>query len=113
MDDVGCRAFCARDSRRRMTDTLTRADVERLLADPSPAARADMAAKVAQEFERGGLTQEERRIAEEIVRVMARDAALRVRQALAEHLKESKSLPADVARLLARDVPAGAAPPSP
>jgi len=93
-----------------MTDTLTRADVERLLADPSPAARADMAVKVAHEFERGGLTPEERRIAEEIVRVMARDAALRVRQALAEHLKESKSLPADVARLLAGDVDAVAVP---
>src|SRR5436190_1690222 len=81
MDDVGCRAFCARDSGRRMTDTLTRADVERLLADPSPATRADLAAKVAQEFERGGLTPEERRIAEETVRVMARDAAPRARQA--------------------------------
>src|SRR5438477_4056050 len=110
MDDVGCRAFRAHNSRRRMTDTLTRADVERLLADPSPATRADLAAKVAQEFERGGLTQEERRIAEQIVRVMARDAALRVRQALAEHLKESKSLPADVARLLASDVDAVAVP---
>src|SRR5437667_192901 len=110
MDDVGCRAVCARDSGRRMTGTRTRADVDRLLADPSPATRADLAAKVGQEFERGGLTQEERWIAEEIVRVMARDAALRVRQALAEHLKESKSLPSDVARLLASDVEAVAVP---
>ena len=67
-----------------MTDTLTQADVARLLADPSPETRADMAAKVAREFERGELTPDERRIAEEIVRAMARDAALRVRQALAE-----------------------------
>ncbi|HXP75695.1 MAG TPA: DUF2336 domain-containing protein [Stellaceae bacterium] len=93
-----------------MTDTLTQTDVERLLADPSPEARADMAAKVAHEFEREGLTPEERRIAEEIVRIMARDAVLRVRQALAEHLKESNSLPADVARILARDVEAVAVP---
>lgn len=93
-----------------MTDTLTQADVERLLTDPSPETRADMAAKVAHEFEREGLTPEERRIAEEIVRIMARDAVLRVRQALAEHLKESNSLPADVARLLARDVEAVAVP---
>src|SRR5438045_189583 len=47
MDDVGCRAFRAHNSRRRMTDTLTRADVERLLADPSPATRADDAAAIA------------------------------------------------------------------
>jgi uncharacterized protein (DUF2336 family) len=87
-----------------MADNLTQADVENLLADPSPETRADMAAKVALEFGRGGLTDEERRIAEEIVRAMAQDAALRVRQALAEHLKESSSLPPDVARLLASDV---------
>lgn len=87
-----------------MADNLTQSDVQRLLADPSPETRADMAAKVAREFRRGTLTGEERRIAEEIVRVMAHDAALRVRQALAEHLKESNSLPPDVARLLATDV---------
>ncbi|HLJ38157.1 MAG TPA: DUF2336 domain-containing protein [Steroidobacteraceae bacterium] len=93
-----------------MADNLTQVDVERLLADPSPETRADMAAKVAHEFRRGRLTGEERRIAEEIVRVMAHDAALRVRQALAEHLKESNSLPPDVARLLAMDVEAVAVP---
>ena len=89
-----------------MTDSLTRADVERLLADPSPETRVDMASKIAREFERPGLTAEERRIAEEIVRVMARDAAQRVRQALAECLKESRHLPEDVALRLARDVEA-------
>ena len=89
-----------------MTESLTRADVEHLLADPTPETRADMASKVARELERPGLTAEERRIAEEIVRVMARDAAQRVRQALAECLKESRHLPEDVALRLARDVEA-------
>jgi uncharacterized protein (DUF2336 family) len=93
-----------------MSDILNQADVEKLLADPSPDTRADMASKVAREFRRGSLTEDERRIAEEIVRAMARDAAIRVRQALAEHLKESKSLPADVARLLAADADAVALP---
>ena len=95
---------------RTMVEKLTHADVMKLLSDPSPDTRADMAAKVAREFRRGSLTGEERRIAEGIVRAMARDAVLRVRQALAEHLKESNSLPADVARLLANDVEAVAVP---
>src|SRR5580700_9267975 len=103
MDDADA-SLCARGGRRRMTDTLTQADVERLLADPSPETRAGMAVKLAQEFERGELTPGERQIAEQIVRAMARDATLRVRQALAEHLKESNSLPVDVAKLLAGDV---------
>ena len=104
MGDADARLSPRAGGRRTMADNLTKSDVARLLADPSPEARADMAAKVALEFRRGRLTGEERRIAEEIVRIMAQDAALRVRQALAEHLKESNSLPPDVARLLAADV---------
>ncbi|HYC13732.1 MAG TPA: DUF2336 domain-containing protein, partial [Stellaceae bacterium] len=80
--------------------------VERLLADPSAETRADLASKVAHELERPGLTAEERRIAQEIVRVMARDAAQRVREALAECLKESPDLPEEAAIRLARDVEA-------
>ncbi|HTS94353.1 MAG TPA: DUF2336 domain-containing protein [Stellaceae bacterium] len=93
-----------------MTDSLSLADVQHLLADPSADTRAEMAAKVAHELERPGLNAEERRIAQEIVRVMARDAAQRVRQALAECLKESRHLPEEVAIRLARDVEAVSVP---
>ena len=72
-----------------MTEHLTQRDVERLLADPSPQTRAEMAAKVAASLESVSLTEGERKLAEGIVRVMARDAAERVRQALAENLKSS------------------------
>ncbi len=109
MEDADARLLRA-DGRWTMTDTLTRSDVDRLLADPSPGNRADMAAKVAREFRRGNLTGEERLIAEAIVRAMAQDAVVRVRKALAEHLKESNSLPPDVAKLLAADVEAVAIP---
>ena len=50
------------------------------------------------------MSAEERSIAEDIVRVLTRDAAIRVRQALAEQLKESRSVPHDVAVALANDV---------
>src|ERR687898_713181 len=85
-----------------MTEHLTQRDVERLLADPSPETRAEMAAKVAASLESVRLTDGERKLAEGIVRVMARDAAERVRQALAENLKSSQSLPRDVSPTLAR-----------
>ena len=93
-----------------MTRTLTQLDVERLLADPSADTRAEMAAKVAAQLNRGTLSEDEQRIAEAIVRAMARDAVQRVREALAEHLKDSKRLPRDVATALARDVEAVALP---
>jgi uncharacterized protein (DUF2336 family) len=89
-----------------MTNSLSKSDVERLLTDPSSDTRAVIAAKVAQQVGGAALSPEERAIAEDIVRALTRDAALRVRQALAEQLKESRSVPHDVAVALAHDVDA-------
>jgi uncharacterized protein (DUF2336 family) len=93
-----------------MTDHLSKRDVERLLQDPSPETRAELAQKLATELDAPRLSDGERALAEGILRLMARDAALRVRQALAEGLKSSASLPRDVALTLARDVEAVALP---
>ncbi|MGH6881368.1 DUF2336 domain-containing protein [Hypericibacter sp.] len=87
-----------------MTTTLSQADVARLLTDPSQEARADTAAKLAEQVDAEGLTDAERQLAIDIVRVMAQDAAIRVREALSRNLKHSKHLPHDVAEALARDV---------
>ncbi len=88
----------------RAMSSLSKADVDRLLRDPSIDTRAVVATKVAQQVGRGALSDEERSIAEDIVRVLTRDAAIRVRQALADQLKESRSVPHDVAVALANDV---------
>ncbi|MBP2313800.1 DUF2336 domain-containing protein [Azospirillum soli] len=93
-----------------MTEHLTKDDVSRLLSDPSPNSRSDLAVKVAKQFDGAALSDSERKLAEDIIRVMARDAVLRVRQSLAENLKASPSLPRDVALMLARDVEAVAIP---
>jgi len=93
-----------------MTKTLSTADVKKLLADPSVETRADVAAKLAQQVDGSALTREERAIAEDIIRALSRDAALRVRQALSDHLKESRNLPHDVAMALAHDVDSVALP---
>src|SRR5215472_14071254 len=88
---------------RAMTSSLSKSDVVRLLTDSSPETRADVAAKVAREVDGSALTAEERTIAEEILRALCKDAATRVRQALAKELKESARLPRDVALALAQD----------
>lgn len=93
-----------------MSDHLSRDDVAKLLAEPSAANRADLAAKVARQFDASSLTDAERRLAEEIIRVMAHDAVVRVRQSLAENLKSNPALPRDVALTLASDVEAVALP---
>lgn len=82
---------------------LTQRDVEELLANPSGLARVATADKVAAVFESDRLTPSERAIGEEIFRIMMRDAEVRVRAALSQHLRNSPNLPRDLAIQLARD----------
>lgn len=84
--------------------SLTQADVERLLADPSADSRTIAAEKVAGNYGAKGFSASEKKIAEEIFRVMAKDTEVRVRTALAQHLKTATDLPRDVAGTLANDV---------
>lgn len=89
---------------------LTAEDVTRLLSDPSETARANTVTKIAEDLEKHTLTAEERKLAEEILRVLANDAALAVRAAIVESMKSSRQLPPDVAERLAVDVEALALP---
>ena len=86
------------------TRFLSVADVAHLLEDPSPQARAATVGKVAQQFTRGDLSARERKITEDIFRILLRDVEVKVRLALSDHLKDAKTLPRDVAMSLARDV---------
>jgi uncharacterized protein (DUF2336 family) len=83
---------------------LTQADVARLLANPAAESRLALADKVAGALDSEALSERERRLAEEIVRVMARDVEVRVRAALADAIKTVPGLPRDVALQMAADV---------
>ncbi len=83
---------------------LTRADVAKLMANPSGEMRAETTAKIAAQFSAEVLSPAERQIAEDIFRKLVKDVELRVREALAAHLKNSPDLAHDVAVALARDV---------
>lgn len=79
-------------------------DVSKLLQDPNGDNRSVAAKKVASAFSAENLTENEREIAEDIFRVMLNDAAVRVREALSDSLKDNPSVPHDVAVGLAKDV---------
>lgn len=85
-------------------------DVSRLSQDPSPAARVGTAAKLAQQFKTSSFSPAEMKLAEQIFMVMARDAEVRVREALAANLKHNPHLPHEVAVALAKDVDSVALP---
>jgi uncharacterized protein (DUF2336 family) len=91
-----------------VNEKLREEDVARLLADPSGESRAAVAEKIASQHK--ALSDSERRLAEDIFRVMVKDAEVRVRQALSRQLKENSLVPHDVALALARDVEAVALP---
>lgn len=82
---------------------LSEADVNRLTLDKSAQNRSYVAEKLGLQLDTG-LTDEERNIAEDILRSLAHDVAITVRKALSESLKNSPNLPKDVAQTLARDV---------
>jgi uncharacterized protein (DUF2336 family) len=89
---------------------LTYADVQRLMAAPTPDQKHGVAVKVVGAYRGDALKGEERAIAEEIFRLLARDVEVSVRQALAEEVRALSTLPHDVALILARDVDSVASP---
>lgn len=84
--------------------SLSPADVERLLTDRSPLARAETIEKIAGGLVKRVFTETERREAEEIFRLLVNDAEVIVRQTLAENLKFLPDLPHDIAKKLASDI---------
>ena len=84
---------------------LTDIDIRTLLKGATADERAVAAHKLCRVIDKSdALTDEERAQAQEILRVMAADAAELVRRALAVTLKSSDILPRDIAIKLARDV---------
>lgn len=89
---------------------LTASDVERLLKDDSPDSRTSVLEKVARNYNADGFGERERDIAEHIFRLLMKDTALRVRETLAERIKENPDIPPDIVMHMANDVDSVALP---
>ena len=89
---------------------LTQDDIRRLADAADEEGRALAARKVCARFAAPDLSDQERALGAEIVRILAADAAEMVRRALSVTLQRSPYLPADVARRLAADVDSIAVP---
>jgi len=83
---------------------LTQDDIRTLVRGATADERALVAHKLCRRIESAPLDEVERALAQEILRVMAADAAELVRRALAVTLRSSPLVPRDVAMKLARDV---------
>lgn len=87
-----------------MRANLTDSDIRTLIKGPTEEARAHAAHKICRCIEDAALSPEERTHAESILAIMAQDAAVLVRRALAVALKNSPKLPHEIAVKLAHDV---------
>jgi uncharacterized protein (DUF2336 family) len=83
---------------------LTDNDIRSLIKGPTETDRAQAAHKICRCIDEAELSAEERTHAESIMAIMAQDAAVLVRRALAVALKSSPRLPREIANKLARDV---------
>ena len=87
-----------------MRANLTDSDIRTLIKGPTVEDRAQAAHKICRCIDEAQLSPEERAHAQGIMQVMAADAAILVRRALAVALKNSPKLPREIANQLARDV---------
>src|ERR1700748_1610567 len=84
------------------TQGLTEDDIKVLLSNVNPPEAA--MGRLSQHFAEQTLTSAERLAVEDVMRAMLQGAAVKVRQVLADTLKDSDLLPHDIAMDLASDV---------
>lgn len=83
---------------------LTPNDVERLLTDPSEDSRIGVLDKVAVHYNRAAFGEREHEIAEQIFRLLMKDAVIRVRETLTKSIKDNATIPRDIVLHMAHDV---------
>lgn len=85
------------------TMILTANDVERLLKDDSAEARLDVLHKISINYNDKKFVESEREVAEQIFRILMKDAHLKVRENLALRIRENPEMPRDIVIHLAND----------
>lgn len=83
---------------------LTSDEVRQLIEDKSPDSRAEISGRIASAYSNISLSENERKIAEQIFRLLVRDAEVKVRGSLAQNLKESAVIPRDIVMSMVSDV---------
>ncbi|MGE6697434.1 DUF2336 domain-containing protein [Hyphomonas sp. NPDC076900] len=89
---------------------LTQQDIHRLMKGESPEQRASVAHRLCRRIGLDVLSDAEKQYAQEIIKILAADAADLVRRTLAVTLRSSPILPREIALKLARDIEAVAIP---
>lgn len=79
-------------------------EVRQLLEDKTPDSRAEISGRIAAAYSNISIGEKERKLAEQIFRLLVRDAEVKVRSSLAQNLKESTLIPRDIVMSMVSDV---------
>ncbi len=83
---------------------ITREDIDMLIKEPSVSMRMGIADKIGNGYNSGLFTEGENKLANEIFRLLLKDTQVKIRQLIANHLKQSMQVPHDIVFALANDV---------
>jgi uncharacterized protein (DUF2336 family) len=89
---------------------LTRLDVDRLLADASPASRISVLERVSNYYNNDSFKPRERDVAEQIFRLLMKDAVVAVRETLSDRIQHNATIPRDIILHIAEDIESVALP---
>ena len=89
---------------------LTQLDVDRLLADPSANSRTAVLERVSECYNANAFKPRERDIAEQIFRLLMKDAVMTVREILSQRIQNNPSIPRDIVLHIAKDTDSVALP---
>jgi uncharacterized protein (DUF2336 family) len=79
-------------------------DMKALKTSPNAESRKTIAQKIAEFFNKGMFDKSEELVSTEILRLLAKDTEVRIRQILSENLKKNSRLAHDIALTLAQDI---------
>lgn len=84
--------------------SLSNDDVSRLMSDPSSSVRTEIAEKIFIQYNKGGLSDSQKELAEQIFRLLIGDAEASVRKVMANHIKDCTHIPHDIAVKVIKDI---------
>lgn len=93
------------DEKKEMTQAIAVLDkASHLIDSPDAAKRLQAVNEVAAQYNDTSITTAERKLAEQIFRVLMHDAEVNIRKALSENLKETNTVPKDIIMQMVEDV---------
>lgn len=103
MNGINMRVALEKGISETMSMNITQADIQHLIHDPSVQIRENITQKICRGFNERDFSDSEKKLAIDIMRLLLKDTAKRIRKSLAVELCNNIDVPRDIALALAND----------